>query len=61
MKGLLQRVTVATLALAAFACLDTTSPSSSVLSLSDALVTDVIERPVSRGAKEVGLGGALLR
>ena len=39
MKGLLQRVTVATLALAAFACLDTTSPSSSVLSISDALVT----------------------
>jgi hypothetical protein len=39
MKGLLQRVTVATLALAAFACLDTTSPSNSVLSISDALVT----------------------
>lgn len=39
MKGLLQRVTVAAMALVAFACLDTTSPSSSVLSISDALVT----------------------
>jgi hypothetical protein len=39
MKDLLQRVTVAAMALVAFACLDTTSPSSSVLSISDALVT----------------------
>lgn len=39
MKGLLQRVTVAAMALVAVACLDTTSPSSSVLSISDALVT----------------------
>ncbi len=39
MKGLLQRMTVAAMALAAFACLDTTSPSSSVLSISDALLT----------------------
>jgi hypothetical protein len=29
--------------------------------LLDALVTDVIERPVSRGSKEIGLGRALLR
>jgi hypothetical protein len=39
MKGLLQRMTVAALAFAAVACLDTTSPSSSLLSISDALVT----------------------
>src|SRR5437588_7103742 len=39
MKGLLQRMTVAVLALAAVACLDTTSPSTSLLSISDALVT----------------------
>jgi hypothetical protein len=39
MKGLLQRVSVAAMALVAFACLETTSPSSSLLSISDALVT----------------------
>lgn len=39
MKGLLQRVSIAAMALVAFACLDTTSPSSSLLSISDALVT----------------------
>jgi len=39
MKGLLQRVTVAAMALVTFACLDATSPSSSLLSISDALVT----------------------
>lgn len=39
MKGLLQRVTVAAMALVVFACLDATSPSSSALSITDALVT----------------------
>ena len=39
MKGSIQRLTVAAVALVAFACLDTTSPSSSLLAISDALVT----------------------
>jgi hypothetical protein len=39
MKGLLQRTAVAAIAMIAIACLDTTSPSNSVLSLTDALVT----------------------
>lgn len=39
MKGLLQRTAVAAIAMIAMACLDTASPSNSVLSLSDALVT----------------------
>ena len=39
MKGLLQRMTVAALAIVAVACLDTTSPSTSLLSLNDVLVT----------------------
>ena len=39
MKGLLQRLTVAAMALVTFACMDATSPSSSLLSISDALVT----------------------
>jgi hypothetical protein len=38
MKGLLQKLTVATAAVAAIACLDTTSPSNSLLDISDALV-----------------------
>jgi hypothetical protein len=39
MKGLLQRMTVVALALAVAACLDTTSPTNSLLSLNDVLVT----------------------
>jgi hypothetical protein len=39
MKGLMQKAGVAAIALLGIACLDTTSPSSSLLSLSDALVT----------------------
>jgi len=39
MKGLLQRSVVAAIALLAAACMDTTSPSTSVLSLTDALVS----------------------
>lgn len=39
MKGLLKGMTVAALAVAAVACMDTTSPSLSLLSLNDALVT----------------------
>lgn len=39
MKRLIQRLTVATTAVAAVACLDTTSPSSSLLNISDMLTT----------------------
>ena len=39
MTGLLQRTALAAIALAGVACLDMTTPSSSVLSLTDALVT----------------------
>ncbi|HVD60135.1 MAG TPA: hypothetical protein VNC11_04625 [Gemmatimonadaceae bacterium] len=39
MKALLQRTAVAGLALAAIACLESTSPSNSLLAISDALVT----------------------
>jgi hypothetical protein len=62
MNGLLQRSAVAAIALLGVACLDTTSPSSSVLTLSDALVTLPAGYSTTNNtfASDGGSGGAFL-